>query len=152
MANSPNTQPIFIRTPVIWSITLQTELGNTNPASTLIPKTLAIGSDPSSAIESIEIQPTGDMVATVINFYLYDASGTASQNRLLAQLPLESISSFTNADRSYLLLPATLSPASPDSDLPNRILRLPKGWELRVALSTAIANPIIINAFGGSYY
>lgn len=152
MANSPNTQPIFIRTPGIWSTTLSTELGDTNPASTLVPKTLAVGSDPSSAIEAIEIQPTGDMVATNVNFYLYDASGTGGQNRLLAQLQLLEITGFVYADRSYLLLPATLSPASPDSDLPNRILRLPKGWELRVGLSNTIANPIIINAFGGSYY
>ncbi len=150
--NSPNTQPIFIRTPVIWSASLRTELGSTDPTSTLIPKTLATGSDPASAIESIEIQPTGNMVATNVNFYLYDATGTGGQNRLLAQLPLNAITAFTSADRTSLLLPATLSPASPDTDLPNRILRLPKGWELRVALSTAIANPIIINAFGGSYY
>jgi hypothetical protein len=151
MANSPNTQPIFIRSPQIWSTTLQTELGTTDPTSTLIPKTLAIGSDPASAIESIEIQPTGNMLATIVNFYLYDATRTGGQNRLLAQLPLDAITTFTSVDRVPLSLPATLSPASPDTDLPNRVLRLPIGWELRVALSTAIANPIIINAFGGSY-
>jgi hypothetical protein len=33
-----------------------------------------------------------------------------------------------------------------------RSIRIPNGWELRAALSTAIANPIIVTAFGGSYY
>lgn len=151
MSNSPNTQPIFIRTPKIWSLVLQTELGLTNPASTLLPKTLAVGSDPACAIETIEIQSTGDRIASVLNLYLFDDVGTQGQNRLISQTELPAINGFTRSDRIDVILPATLLPASPDSVLPNRCLRLPQGWELRAALSTAIANPIIINAFGGSY-
>jgi hypothetical protein len=148
---SPNTQPIFIRSPKIWTTTLQTELGDTNPASTLLPKTLAIGGDPASAIDTIEIQPTGDMVATILNIYLFDTVGTQGQNRLISQTDLPEITGFTRSNRLVVLLPATLSPASPESDLPNRMLRLPQGWELRAALSIAIANPIIVTAFGGDY-
>jgi hypothetical protein len=152
MANSPNTQPIFIRSPQIWSLVLKTELGSTDPASTLLPKTLAIGGDPASAIETIEVQPTGDMAATVLNLYLYDAVGTQGQNRLIAQTVLYALTGVTAPARVQIILPATLSPASPESDLPNRLLRLPSGWELRAALSDAIANPIIVTAFGGNYY
>lgn len=152
MSNSPNTQPIFIRSPKIWSISLRTELGSTNPTSTLVPKTLAIGGDPASAIESIEIQPTGDMIATILYLYLFDTTGTNGQNRLISQTALDALTSVIAPDRVQILLPATLSPASPESDLPNRMLRLPEGWELRAALSVAIANPIIITAFGGDYY
>jgi hypothetical protein len=28
---------------------------------------------------------------------------------------------------------------------------LPQGWELRAALTTAIATPVIVTAFGGDY-
>lgn len=152
MTNSPNTQPIFIRTPNIWSITLRTEIGSTDPSATFIPKTLAIGADPASAIEIIEICPTGLMVSTELYLYLYDSVGTQGQNRLISRTVLPEITTYTASDPIVVLLPATLSPASSDPALPNRILRLPSGWELRAALANSIVSPIIVTAFGGNYY
>lgn len=149
--NSPNTQPIFIRSPKNWSITLQTELGSTNPSSTLVPKTLAVGGDPASAIEAIQVQTTGDMVASILYLYLWDTIGTQSQNRLIIASGLNAISGGGLTQYQIGGLPPTLSPASPAPATPNRILRLPEGWELRAALSVAIANPIIVTAYGGDY-
>jgi hypothetical protein len=148
--NSPNTQPIFIRQPTIHSLVLQTELGQVLPTSTLVPKTLLVGSDPGTAIETIEIQPTGLMVATTLNLYLYDLIGTQQQSRLIRQVDLPAITVAGSQQPISVLLPATLSPVNNLS--PSKILRLPNGWELRAALSVAIANPIIVTAFGGSYY
>lgn len=150
--NSPNTQPIFIRSPKIWSIALRTEVGSTDPSATFIPKTLAVGGDPASAIETVEVCATGLMVASELYLYLHDLTGTQGQNRLISRTLLPAITVYAAADPIAVLLPATLSPASPDPILPNRILRLPSGWELRAALSNAIASPIIVTAFGGDYY
>lgn len=149
--NSPNTQPIFIRTPTIHSIVLSTELGETLPTSTLVPKTFIRGADPATAIESIQILNTGESVATVLSLYLYDAAGTQGQSRLISQtsIPAASVAPYSPI---VVQLPATLSPVSPNPAVPNRLLRIPEGWELRVALNNPIANPVIVTAFGGSYY
>lgn len=151
MTNSPNTQPIFIRNPTIQSIVLSAELGETLPTSTLVPKTFITGADPATAIETIQIVNTGNSVATILNLYLYDSTGTQGQSRLISQTPIPAA---TTAPYTPILvsLPKTLSPASPDPAIPNQLLRIPNGWELRAALSTAIANPVIVTAFGGSYY
>lgn len=152
MSNSPNTQPIFIRTPTIHSIVLQSQLGDRIPTSTLTPPTFIIGSDPATAIETIEVQPTGLMVATTLNLYLYSATGTQGQNRLILTTALPAITAIDTASQIVLRLPRTNSPASPNPAVPNQMLRIPAGWELRAALSDAIANPVIVTAFGGSYY
>ena len=150
MANSPNTQPIFFRTPFISSTVLSTELGDLLPNSTLVPKTLITGSDPASLIETIEIQPTGVMVTTVLNLYLYNVSGTQGQSRLISRTPLPAVVTIGTDAPLTALLPLTLSPLNSLSG--SRCLRLPVGWELRGALSVAIANPIIVTTFGGNYY
>jgi hypothetical protein len=149
-SNSPNTQPIFIRTPTIHSLVLINELGDTSPTSTLVPKTLLLGADPGTAIETIEIQPTGLMVATVLNLYLYDSVGTQGQSRLIRQVNLPAITTAGAQEPISVILPATLTPVNNLS--PSKILRVPSGWEVRAALSVAIANPIIVTAYGGSYY
>jgi hypothetical protein len=149
MANSPNTQPIFVRTPKIHSLVLQTELGQTNPNSTLVPKTLLIGSDPGTAIETIEVMPTGAMVDTSLYLYLYDLIGTQGQNRSIRVVNLPALAVGDPLEPISIALPNTLSPVN--SLNPSKIIRLPEGWELRAALSTAIANPIIVTAFGGNY-
>lgn len=150
MSNSPNTQPLFIRTFTIDTIVLQSQLGETIPTSTLTPPTFIIGSDPATAIESIQILNTGASVATTLNLYLFDATGTQGQSRLISQTPVPAA---TTAPYTPIVvqLPKTLSPASPNPAVPNQVLRIPKGWQLRAALSTAIANPIVVTAFGGSY-
>lgn len=147
--NSPNTQPIFIRTPTIQSIVLATELGDTLPTSTLIPKTFVVASDPATAIETIEIINTGASVATILNLYLYSATGTQGQSRLISQtfIPAATAAPYVPIQ---VVLPRSLSPVN--EAIPSRIIRIPTGWELRVALSVAIANPVIVTAFGGSYY
>lgn len=150
MANSPNTQPIFIRTPSISSVVLSTELGELLPTSTLVPKTLLIASDPGSLIETIEIQPTGAMVASVLNLYLYSTTGTQGQSRLISRTELPEIITIGTLAPITVQLPLTNSPLNSLSG--SRSIRIPNGWELRAALSTAIASPIIITAFGGSYY
>jgi hypothetical protein len=150
MSNSPNTQPIFVRTHTIHSIVLQSELGQTLPTSTLVPKTLLMGADPGTAIESIEIQPTGLMVATTLYLYLYNQAGTQGQSRLIRQVDLPAITVTGSQEPTSVVLPATLTPVNNLS--PSKILRIPNGWELRAALSVAIANPVIVTAFGGSYY
>ena len=153
MTNSPNTQPIFIRTPVIHSIVLSTELGDLLPTSTLVPKTFIIGSDPGTAIETIEVIGTGVAVATRLNLYLYNVSGTQGQSRLIDQIDIPAITDPAAVKvRQEVSLFRTLSPASANFLLPNRMIRIPAGWELRAALTTAIANPIIVTAFGGNYY
>jgi hypothetical protein len=146
MSNSPNTQPIFFRTPSISSIVLSTELGELLPTSTLVPKTLLIGADPASLIETIEIQPTGAMVASVLNLYVYSTTGTQGQSRLISRTALPEVVTIGT------LVPITIQLPFTNSPLNSRSLRIPNGWELRAALSTAIANPIIVTAFGGSYY
>lgn len=150
MTNSPNTQPIFIRTPSIYSIVLSTELGNELPTSTLVPKTLLTAPDPGVLIETIEIQPTGVMIASVLNLYLYNATGTQAQSRLISRTALPAVIALGVDAPITVQLPLTNSPLNSLSG--SRSLRLPLGWELRVALSVAIANPVIITAFGGSYY
>jgi hypothetical protein len=150
MTNSPNTQPIFIRVPSIHSIVLSTELGELLPTSTLVPKTLLIASDPGSLVETIEIQPTGVMVASVLNLYLYSVTGTQGQSRLISRTELPAIVTIGTLAPITVQLPLTNSPLNSLSG--SRSLRIPNGWELRAALSTAIANPIIVTAFGGSYY
>lgn len=152
MSNTPNTQPIFIRTPTIHSIVLQSQLGDGNPASTLKPPTFITGADPATAIETIEIQPTGLMVATTLNLYLFNSIGTQGQSRLILQTALPAITTADPVSPIVVRLPRTLSPASPNPSVPNQLLRIPVGWELRAALSVAIANPLIVTAFGGSYY
>lgn len=168
MSKSPNTQPLFVRSHKIWSVTLQTELGSLDPNSTSTPKTFIIGSDPSDAIETIQIQSTGQSIETVLNLYLFNAIGTAGKNLLISQTIVPA------SDNSGIYAPIII-PNLPITYFPNngavfnsqssgsgsttilgvsgstRILRLPEGWELRAALSTAIANPIILTAFGGSY-
>lgn len=146
MTNSPNTQPIFIRTPAIYSIVLSTELGDVLPNSTLVPKTLLIAPDPAILIETIEIQPTGVMIDTVLNLYLYNLTGTQGQSRLISRTALPEVVTLGTDAPITVQLPLTNSP------LNCRSLRIPLGWELRVALSAAIANPVIVTAFGGSYY
>jgi hypothetical protein len=140
--NSPNTQPIFIRTPAINSLVLSTELGELLPTSTLVPKTLLTASDPGSLIETIEIQPTGVMVATVLNLYLYSATGTQGQSRLISMTNLPAITAIGTDAPISVLLPLTNSPLNSLSG--SRSIRIPSGWELRAALSTAIANPVIV--------
>jgi hypothetical protein len=152
MFNSPNTQPIFIRTPTIHSIVLQSQIGDRVPSSTLVPPTFIVGADPATAIETIEVQPTGLMVATTLNLYLWSAVGTQGQNRLILSTALPAITAIDTASPIVLRLPRTNSPASPDPSVPNQMLRIPNGWELRTALSEAIATPVIVTAFGGSYY
>jgi hypothetical protein len=109
-----------------------------------------MGADPGTAIESIEIQPTGLMVATTLYLYLYNQAGTQGQSRLIRQVDLPAVAAAVAVDPISVLLPATLTPVNNLS--PSKILRLPNGWELRAALSVAIANPVIVTAFGGSYY
>lgn len=150
MSNSPNTQPIFIRTPAINSIVLATELGDTLPTSTLVPKTLLTASDPGSLVETIEIQSTGVRVATYLNLYLYSATGTQGQSRLVSRTLLPEIVSLDNQSPITVLLPQTNSPLNSLSG--TRALKISAGWELRAALSTAIDTPVIVTAFGGSYY
>lgn len=151
MTNSPNTQPIFIRIPVIHSIVLSTELGETLPTSTLVPKTFIIGSDPGTAIETIEVFNTGVSVATTLNLYLYSVSGTQGQSRLISQTLIPEAVAGAQVP-IQVKLPKTLSPASCVPASPNQMLKIPAGWELRAALTNAIANPIIVTAFGGNYY
>jgi hypothetical protein len=169
MANTPNTQPLFIRDFRIWSDTLQNELGTTDPNSTLLPKTLIVADDPSSAIETIHIQHTGLAVATTVNLYLWHQTQTDGRNLLISQTDLPEVT--LGGSRQPIVvnnLPRTYSPnngtainyvtesgGSESVAIPSiatQILRLPLGWELRCALSVAIANPIILTAFGGSYY
>ena len=152
MTKSPNTQPIFIRTPTIHSIVLQSQLGDRIPGSTLTPPTFIIGSDPATAIDTIEVQPTGLMVATTLNLYLYSLTGTQGQNRIILTTAMPAIITLDTAAPIVLRLPRTNSPSSPNPAVPNQLLRIPEGWELRAALSVAIANPVIVTAFGGSYY
>lgn len=150
MANSPNTQPIFIRNPSINSLVLSTELGELLPTSTLVPRTLLSAADPGSLIETIEIQPTGAMVASVLNLYLYNVTGTQGQSRLISRTALPEIITIDTLAPITVQLPLTNSPLNSLSG--SRSIRIPNGWELRAALSTAIANPVIVTAFGGSYY
>jgi hypothetical protein len=175
MSNSPNTQPLFVRSHRIWTTTLSTEIASISPGSTSVPKTLIIGSDPSSAIETIQIQSTGESLETVVNFYLFDNVGTAGRSLLLCQALVPAtdtyglyrpiivrdlpISYFPN-NGNVLSNNAANSGSSGSSTTvlgmseseSTRILRLPSGWELRCALSDPIANPLIISAFGGDYY
>jgi hypothetical protein len=148
MSNSPNTQPIFIRTPRIASLVLSTQVADILPTSTAVPPTLISGNDPSTAIESIEIINTGAAVATILNLYIYNINGTQGQSRLISQT---AIPATTTAPYNpiVVLLPSTLSPVNNLS--PSRIIRLPQGWELRAALTTAISTPIVVTAFGGDY-
>lgn len=149
--NSPNTQPIFIRTPAIHSIVLRDELGETSPTSTTVPKTFIIGPDPATAIESIQVINTGVSVPTLLNLYLYSSTGTQGQSRLISQTSIPAAAAAPYMP-IVVQLPKTLSPASPDPSVPNQLLRIPEGWELRAALSVAIVNPVIVTAFGGNYH
>lgn len=173
MANSPNTQPIFIRTPLIKQVVLTSELGDRSPSSSTVPKTLLIGGDPATAIESIQIQATAIGAANVVRFYIYDPTETSPQSRLIREVPIPEVSGATNTNALTIpapvsppaivsvqntafpievWLPPTLSPASSNPNLPNRLLRIPNGLELRVGLGTASPSaPIIVTAFGGVY-
>lgn len=169
MTNTPNTQPIFIRSHELWSITLQTELGDTNPNSTLLPKIFISGADPSSAIETIHVQHTGLAVATTLNLYLWHPTLTQGRNHLISQTDLPEVSIggsrqpivIQNLPRTYspnngtAIVYATESGGSGAVETPSiatQILRVPDGWQLRAALSTAIDTPIVVTAFGGNYY
>lgn len=156
---TPNTQPIFFRNPVIRSAILQTEITDRNPSQATVPKTLITGGDPATIIESIEVNATGIMAATVLRFYLYDLVGTASKNVLLREVLLPAVTADAIADQitpntNYPLLISlvnTLAPASPNPNVPNQCLRLPEGFELRAGLGSATTNPIVISIFGGTY-
>lgn len=151
MTNSPNTQPIFIRQPTIHSVVLSTELGETLPTSTLVPKTFIVGADPATAIETIEVLNTGVSVSTTLNLYLYSVSGTQGQSMLISQTPIPAAVAGTQIP-IVVRLPKTLSPASCVPANPNQMLKIPIGWELRAALTNPITSPIILTAFGGNYY
>lgn len=156
---TPNTQPIFFRNPVIRSAILQTEVTDRNPNQATVPKTIIVGEDPATIIESIEVNATGIMTATVLRFYLYSVIDTASKNILLREILMPAVTADAIADQitpntNYPLLISlvnTLSPASPNPNVPNQCLRLPEGFELRAGLGAAITNPIVVNVFGGTY-
>jgi len=149
-----NVQPVFIKDPLIWQVTLKDQVVNRSPGSA-VPVLLGTAGDDGSLIETIQVYPLGDNVATVARFF-YQLQGTTGYTLLPFELSLTATSSTgnTTAISGYpleVVLPKILFPASPTPGTPNRGLRLPAGTQLYTALGTAVATGVIVSCYGGDY-
>jgi hypothetical protein len=147
-----NTQPSFIKSPLLWMVTLTNEVVNRSPGSA-VPKPLLTAGTFGSLIESIQVYPLGDIVASPLRIFLKPANST--DYILLAETSLTAVSGSgnTSAIANYPIevqLPRILSPASLTPATPNRGLRLPTDYALYAALGTATAG-VIVTATGGDY-
>ncbi|ABA24670.1 hypothetical protein Ava_D0005 [Trichormus variabilis ATCC 29413] len=147
-----NTQPIFIKNPIIWTVTLTNEVVNRSPGAA-VPKLLGTAGTNGTLIEAIQAYPLGDIVASPLRIFLKAPS--SSDYVLLAETSLTSVSGSgnTTAIANYpieVTLPRILFPASQTPATPNRGLRLPTGYALYAALGTATAG-VIVTATGGDY-
>ncbi len=146
-----NTQPSFIKSPLLWMVTLTNEVVNRSPGAA-VPVLLGAAGVSGSLIESIQVYPLGDITASPLRIFLK----TPTPNYvLLAETSLTAVSGSgnTSAIAGYPIevqLPRILSPASQTPATPNRGLRLPAGYALYAALGTAVAG-VIVAATGGDY-
>ncbi|MBW4674672.1 MAG: hypothetical protein KME52_11780 [Desmonostoc geniculatum HA4340-LM1] len=148
-----NTQPSFIKSPLLWMVTLTNEVVNRSPGAA-VPVLLGISGASGSLIESIQAYPLGDVVASPLRIFL--KASTSSNYVLLTETSLSAVSGSGNtaAIANYPIevqLPRILSPASQTPATPNRGLRLPANYALYVALGTAVTSGVIVTATGGDY-
>jgi hypothetical protein len=146
-----STQPIFIKSPLLWTVTLTNEVVNRSPGSA-VPKLLGTAGTLGSLIESIQVYPLGDIVASPLRIFL---KAPNTDYILLTETSLTAVSGSgnTSAIANYPIevqLPKILSPASLTPATPNRGLRLPADYALYAALGTATAG-VIVTATGGHY-
>ncbi len=148
-----NTQPSFIKSPLLWMVTLTNEVVNRSPGAA-VPVLLGTAGASGSLIESIQAYPLGDNTASPLRIFLKPS--TNSNYILLAETSLTTVSGSgnTSAIANYpieIQLPRILSPASQTPATPNRGLRLPAGYALYAALGTAVAAGAIVTVTGGDY-
>lgn len=145
-----NTQPIFFKSPILWQATLTNEVVGRQPGSA-VPKLLGTAGSEGTVIETIQVFPLDSITATQLRFFRQ----VGSNYILLLEIPLPGASAAnTNAVTGYPLeipLLKTVSPATCDASTPNRVLKLPPGESLFVALSIASSAPIMVLAAGGNY-
>ncbi|MFN6460853.1 MAG: hypothetical protein RMZ41_003270 [Nostoc sp. DedVER02] len=147
-----NTQPNFIKSAILWTVTLTNEVVNRSPGAA-VPKLLGTSGASGALIECIEICPLGDIVASPLRIFLKPPGSTEYIFRSETSLTSVSGSNNTTAIAGYPIevqLPRILSPASQTPATPNRGLRLPAGYALYAALGTANAG-VIVTATGGDY-
>lgn len=150
---NPNVSPIFIRTPVLEVVTLTNQLCDRAP-TTQTPVLLFSSGDNGSLAEAIEVYPLGANAKTVLRLY-GNFSGTTTY-KLLKELALPIVAAAPGDDvlAGYPLrfnLFKILFPASNTPATPNDALRVPGGYELRVALGSAIASGVNVALVGGNY-
>lgn len=147
-----NTQPSFIKSPLLWTVTLTNEVVNRSPGSA-VPALLGTAGASGALIESIQVYPLGDIVASPLRIFLKVFNSTNYILLLETSLTAVSGSGNTAAIADYPIevqLPRILSPASQTPATPNRGLRLPADYALYAALGTATAG-VIVTATGGDY-
>lgn len=151
---APNTSPIFVKYPTIGYARLAGQVINRDPA-TSNPVSLYNANDKGSFIESIEVNPLGVNIQTVVRLFLLHPIVSSSW-LLIDELLLPAV---TTAPADGIIanypinftLPPVLFPASSQPGTPNRGLRLPASSQLAVGLGTAVATGYNIIAYGGDY-
>lgn len=151
---SPNTSPIFVKYPIVGYARLAGQVVNRDPGVSN-PVLLLASNDKGSFIESIEVNPLGVNIQTVLRLYLLHP--VISSSWLLVDellLPAVTTAPADNVITGYplsVVLPPVLFPASSQPGTPNRGLRLPANSQLAVALGTAVASGYNVIAYGGDY-
>lgn len=153
IAPSPNTQPVFIRRPILASVRLVGQIANRDPGSAT-PELLYTGGAAGGLIESIEVYPLGTNVKSVLRLY-YRLPFLAGY-QLFREIVLPAVGAAPADDviTGYPVrvpLAKIMFPASPNPSTPNDGLRVPSGVEIRCALGVAIASGVIVTLTGGEY-
>lgn len=173
MAIYPNVQPIFLK-----EIGLLTSLKLTNQATSRDGQTGTVqvwwDADLNSGangafVETIQIEPIGVNVASVLYLYYSLDSVTPTEWRIFHTIPVPACTAVsatgdvspaatfpveisTHTSDKRLRLPTVWSPSANDPLNPVRGLRLnPSGVKWGAGLGTAIAGGVIVSFFGGKY-
>lgn len=150
---SPNTQPIFIKRPILESVKLVGQVVGREPG-TATPVQLYTGGPAGGLIESIEVIALGANVQTVLRLFYRLPLGDGYQLFRETSLPAVSAAPTDNVITGYpvrVALPKIMFPASPNPATPNDGLRVPSGVEIAIALGVPIVSGVIVSCYGGEF-
>lgn len=140
-----NQSPIFIQLNTVWQASLSSQT-LTRDGVTGAAVLLGTAGGSGALIESVIIQPFGDVNANVVRLFRQQAG--ISVNRLILETAIAAVAGSTNAaaiPSTRVDLPDLLTPVGSYG------LRLAPGDSLYAALGTASGVGIGITAIGGQY-
>lgn len=142
---TPNTQPIFIQTPLMWVKALTNQAVPAQPTAAL-PMTFGTAGENGSLIESITIIPVASGTGTV---HIYGKGVDDTDYKLLV-LPIVVSASRVEVDLYPVLSPVKQSGIGTAEKLTG--LRLPALFEVAIAVNVAVVTGAIhVMAMGGDY-